>query len=282
MRHIHLSVGKLSVDVIVRLERIPDEEENVNTDLLEVGPGGAATNYAVTASKLGDSVKLLAKVGEGELSTMVMRRLASMGVGLDYVEEVEGPQSAALIILGSDGKRRIVRRPGAGSSLKREEVEKLSGLFDVVHYASVPAGIVVRDHRSKLTTYDPGPLAQEAREFEVDVVFVNEAEWRKLGGGKFKSAVIKMGEKGATTTGELGECKVEALKVEPVDTTGAGDSFDAAFNYALTKGRSVEWSLQFASVVSGLKVTRVGGTSSPTMEEVLHLMARSPPRVKCT
>jgi len=281
MAQLHLAVGKLNVDVIVRLDELPKEEETLETDILEIVPGGAATNYAVAVTKLGDSAKLLAKVGVGGLTSLVMGRLASMGVGLDYVEEVEGPQSAALVIIGRDGKRRIVRRPGVSSTLRREEVEKLAGLFDVIHFASVPAETVLSDPRTRLSTYDPGPFASRARDFQVEILYANESEWRKLEGGKFRSAVIKMGEKGAMTTGDLGECIVDALKVNPIDTTGAGDSFDAALNYSLTKGKSVEESLQFATVVAALKITRVGGTSSPTIEEVSQILSRSPPKVKC-
>ncbi len=284
-RNIHLSIGKLNVDVIVRgLDSLPPPDTPIFVDDIQLMPGGSATNYSVAIAKFGHSVKLLSRVGSGHAVRGVMATLAEMGVGLDYVMEDQSPQSPTLVFLRNDGSITIVRRKNSTPSITRDDVNRFVGLFDVVHFASVPPSMVVRDPYSKITSYDPGPSAKDVKEpINVDVLFLNERESKMVNMDLVKSryTVIKKGKEGATVISEVEECSVEALKLNPVDTTGAGDVFDAAFNFGLAEDWGIEEILQFASVSSGLKVTRLGGTSSPTYEEVMSFLKQSTPKVKC-
>ena len=90
-----------------------------------------------------------------------------------------------------------------------------------------------------------------------------------------------MGSKGAKLITENQECEVEAYKVNVIDTTGAGDVFDATFNYCYLEGCSIEESLQMATVASALKVTRIGGISSPTKDEIREVLKNFKPKVVC-
>ncbi|WP_255446890.1 PfkB family carbohydrate kinase [Sulfolobus sp. B1] len=98
-----------------------------------------------------------------------------------------------------------------------------------------------------------------------------------------KYIVVKMGKKGARViTQDNEECVVESLEVEKVvDTTGAGDTFDAAFNISILEDRNVERALQLATVASGLKIMKIGGISSPTLEEVREYLRKKKPKVIC-
>ncbi|MUN29556.1 carbohydrate kinase family protein [Sulfuracidifex metallicus] len=284
-RSIHLAVGKLNVDVIVKgLDQIPPPDTPVYAEDVEIVPGGAATNYSVAISRFGHSVKLLSKVGIGPTMKGIMTSLAELGVGLEYVQEEQYVQSPTLIFLRNDGSISIVRKKNSVPPITREEVNRFAGLFDVVHFASLPPQLVLRDPYAKVTSYDPGPTVREIVDpLEVDVLFVNNTEAEKLDMEKVKTRylVVKKGKKGATVTSEVEECSVDAIQVDPVDTTGAGDVFDAAFNFGLAEEWSLEETLQFASVASGLKVTRLGGTSSPSFQEVVSFLNEKPPKVKC-
>ena len=286
MKPIHLSVGRINVDIIVKLDHFPEPDEPLTTEVLEIQPGGAATNYAVAVNKLGHSVKILAKVGKDSIVKSILERIAETGVGLDYVEEVDAPQSMALIFLRDNGKVSIVRRLGSSLFLTSEDVKKYFGLFDVIHFASVPPEVVVKDPSSKLTSYDPGPYASKINStLNVDILYLNERESKDVNLNKLSGVniiVIKMGEKGAKAILQDRECEVEAYKVDDVvDTTGAGDVFDATFNYAYMEGYSIEDSLRLAVTSSALKITRLGGTSSPTLTEVLNALKSYKPSVFC-
>lgn len=284
-RSIHLAVGKLNVDVIIRgLESVPQPDEPVFADDIQILPGGAATNYSAAIARFGHSVKLLSKVGSGHAVKGIMTSLAEQGVGLDYVQEDSTPQSPTLVFLRKDGSISIVRKKNSIPSISKEEVTRFVGLFDVVHFASIPPSLVVRDPYAKVTSYDPGPSAKEIDEpIQVDVLFLNkrEAEAINMDLVKTKYTVVKRGKKGATVTSEVEECNVDAIEVDAVDTTGAGDVFDAAFNFGLAEEWDIEDVLQFASVASGIKVTRLGGTSSPTYDEVVSFLSKKSPKVNC-
>ena len=284
MKYIHLAVGRFNIDVIVRIEKIPDIDEFLTTDLMEILPGGSAVNYAVMVNRLGHSSKLLAKVGKSNLTQSLMESIAEMGVGLDYVEEVNAPQSMALIFLRENGKISIVRKLGASLLISAEDVKKYFGLFDVIHFASVPPTVLVRDPMARLISYDPGPFSKDVNNVDVDVLYINEKESSLINLDKInaKIIVIKMGEKGARVITENQECIAEAYKINNVvDTTGAGDIFDATFNYGLLEGLSIEETLRLSVTASALKVQRLGGINSPTLSEIYEALKTYRPKVVC-
>lgn len=284
MRVLHLAIGKFNIDVIIKADLIPPTDASYYTDVFEILPGGAATNYAAAVVKLGHSAKLLAKVGKSDIALSLMKSLAELGVGLDYVEEVEMPPSAALIFLRDGGSISMIRRIGSFLALRKEDIMNYLGLFDVIHFASVPPNLVIKDPKAKLVSYDPGPYAGEISNVDVDVLFVNKKEYESIKDRiDAKYIVIKMGDKGARVITEGKECYAEAYRVEKVvDTTGAGDVFDAAFNYELIETNGdIKKALQFAVVSAGLKVKRLGGISSPYLNEVLEALHAYEPKVEC-
>ncbi|MCI4456054.1 MAG: carbohydrate kinase family protein [Sulfolobus sp.] len=284
MKPVHLSVGKLNIDILVKADRVPDPDHPAYTDILEILPGGAATNYAVAVSRLGHSSKILARVSRNPIVKTIMSLLADSGVGLEYVHEMEGPTNSTLIFIRDDGKVSMIRKQGVSMAISAEDVKQLFGLFDVIHFASVSPNVVVRDPNARWVSYDPGPFAGELKELpQLDVLFLNEAEFSRLNvsGLKAKYVAVKMGSKGAIVIGENERCTAKALKVKAVDTTGAGDVFDAAFNVAMMEGWDLKDALAFAVVASGLKVTRLGGISSPTLEETLSVMKTQNVELSC-
>ncbi|BCU69513.1 carbohydrate kinase family protein [Stygiolobus caldivivus] len=287
MKPIHLSVGKINIDILVKLDHFPEPDEPLTTETMDIQPGGAAVNYAIAVNKLGHSVKILAKVGkDSPVVRPILEKIAETGVGLDYVEEVNAPQSMALVLLRDNGKVSIVRKLGSSLLLSSEDVKKYFGLFDVIHFASVPPEIVVRDPNSELVTYDPGPNSSKLdSSVNVDILYLNEKESKAVNINKLRGVniiVIKMGDRGARVISHDSECEAEAYRVKDVvDTTGAGDVFDAAFNYGYMEGHSIEESLKLAIISSALKVTRLGGTSSPTLSEVLNALKSYNSSVYC-
>ncbi len=280
MKPIHLSVGKFNVDVIVRLEKFPEEDFSVNTDVFEVLPGGSATNYSVAVNRLGHTSKLLSKVGKDPLVKSLMARLAEEGVGLDLVEEVNSSSNYALILLRRDGRISIVRRTIDQLLPTSEDVKRYNGIFDVVHFASIPPSVVTRV--SRMVTYDPGAYSKNYEGEEVDVLFVNKKEYEEVKGkANARLVVVKMGSEGAMVIGDGEECYSEAIKTDVVDTTGAGDVFDAAFNVFYLEKNSLEDTLRLANVAAGIKVSRIGGTSSPTLEEVIQRLKKTNAKAKC-
>ncbi|AWR96603.2 carbohydrate kinase family protein [Acidianus sulfidivorans JP7] len=281
MRPLHLAIGKFNIDIIVKLDKVPDVDSKVNTDILEILPGGSATNYSIAATRLGHSVKLLAKVGKSPIVSALMRPLAEEGVGLDFVTEYDVKPNMALIFLRNDGSVSIVRKTNQSLLPTLEDIKKFSSMFDVFHYASISPSVIYSDPAAKLISYDPGPYASEYGGEKVDILYVNKKEYESLKSkANAKLTVIKMGKDGAMVQGD-NECYSPALKVNAVDTTGAGDVFDAAFNVGMLDFNNVEDSLKFAIVSSALKVTKIGGMGSPRLEEVVKKLKESNINIRC-
>ena len=281
MRPIHLAVGKFNIDIIVRLNTFPSVDSKLNTDVMEIMPGGSATNYSVAVNRLGHSAKLLAKVGKSPLVSALLTPLAEEGVGLDFLIECDKKPNMALILLRDDGSISIIRKTDPSLLPTMEDVKKYSGMFDVIHYASISHNVIYKDPSAKIVSYDPGPYASEYEGEEVDILYANEKEYESLKTkANAKFIIIKKGKEGAELIGDE-ECKVTALDVNVVDTTGAGDVFDAAFNVSLLNGQSLEDSLRFATVAAGLKITKLGGISSPKLEEVVKKLKDANINVKC-
>ena len=265
--------------MIVKADRIPEPDHPFYTDTMGIFPGGAATNYALSAHRLGHGSKILAKIGRSPIVKSLMTQLAEEGVGLDYVD-VE--PNLTIIFLREDGRISMIRKKSHSLIPTAEDVSKMRGMFDVVHFASVPPTSVVYDEGSKLVSYDPGPYAAEYGGEKVDIIYTNEAEYKRLGSRvNAKLVVIKRGSKGATVLGDGVECEANGLRVSVVDTTGAGDVFDAAFNVKYSQDEPVEDALRFAITASALKVERLGGTGSPTLEQVEERLKKSEVKVIC-
>ncbi|ARM75082.1 PfkB family carbohydrate kinase [Acidianus manzaensis] len=281
MRPLHLAIGKFNIDIIVKLSKIPDIDSKSTTDILDILPGGSATNYSIATTRLGHSAKLLAKVGKSPIVSALMRPLAEEGVGLDFVTEYDIKPNMAIIFLRDDGSVSIVRKTNQNLLPTLEDVKKFSNMFDVFHFASVSPEIIYADPAAKLISYDPGPYASEYEGEKVDILYVNKKEYETLRSKvNAKLTVIKMGKDGAMVKGDE-ECYSSGVNVNVIDTTGAGDVFDAAFNVSVLNSNNIEDSLKFAIVSSALKVTRIGGIGSPKLEEVVKKLKEVNINIRC-
>jgi ribokinase len=117
------------------------------------------------------------------------------------------------------------------------------------------------------TILDPAPAQVLSREIvdAVDLITPNETEARVLGDVGAGKLLLKLGEKGS----RFGDIVVPAIAVDAVDTTAAGDTYNAALAVGLSEGMEMEKAMRFGSVAAGISVTRMGAqTSAPSRAEV--------------
>ncbi len=282
--------GNASIDEYYRVDRIPgpDEAQEVKETFWKYG--GAATNVAVAAAKLGAYTRFIGLVGTDRYGDMILGELSSRGVDTGFVKKLDRPSGRVIIILDGEGRRAMLAIRGANSMLvpgafKPERV--LEGVSHV-HFSSTKPGYTAWLSRKakelgKTVSYDPGMAVAyrgvgyvgEALGY-VDLLFVNEKEYEALGGESLLEhynglLVVKLGEKGSYIP-SMG-VKAHGFKVEARDTTGAGDAFDAAFIVCWKKIGAGEECLVFANAVGALKVTRVGAHESPSLEEVRKFLS---------
>ncbi len=229
-------VGSVNTDLTFRVDRLPSAGETVLASGLACRPGGKGLNQAVAASRAGAQVQFVGAVGTDPAAEVLLAHLTANDVGTDGVLTVPGPSGTAAIMVDADAENMIVVAPGANAHLILDS----AAMRDVVAAAdvvlmqleiplatAVAAARIARDSGAVVIVNASPPNASQAvTELAdlADVVVVNSAEaaeWR----WPVPHLVITRGARGASYVANGREIDVAAPRVEPVDTTGAGDVF---------------------------------------------------------
>jgi ribokinase len=295
-----LVVGSANADLVIGVERRPGAGETVLGSDLAVHPGGKGANQAVAAARLGARTALLARVGEDGHGRLLLDSQAGSGVDTAGVLVGGAPTGVALITVDPSGDNSIVVSPGANARLTPADVRAAEGLLRASRVVSaqleIPLETVVEvvrnlpeDTRFVLNPSPPRALPPEVLA-ACDPLIVNEHEARVVAGGAGlggtpeewarallalgpRSVVVTLGAAGAVVAeGTDAPVRVPSVKVEAVDTTGAGDAFTAALAWRLGAGESLARAAAYAARVGAAAVTRAGAqVSFPTAEEVAAL-----------
>jgi ribokinase len=298
----HISIGNINLDIYVLVESIPGPDEDTTAKELYIGPGGAASNYAVAATRFGHESFLVGHLGARGLGAYLLDSLRKSGIRTDYVIiHHDRDPGIVVILVAPGGERAMATMRGANTLLRGDEAEGVES--DILHIASREPEIVARATatiNTRFVTYDPG--GRVAKKYgptllgqivdKVDLIAVNRVEADLVFGGKdpaliasklsgrLRFVLLKKGGEGASLITREGVYNVEAYKEgEVIDTTGAGDVFIAVFNTYFIEGHSIEDALRAASIASGLKVQRRGAQSIPSREEVEERLRRGSVKV---
>ena len=297
-----LVVGSANVDFTVAAPRLPVPGETVTGGTLLVNHGGKGANQAVAARRLGAEVRLVACVGRDASGAAIRAALAREGIGVEGVVESEKATGTALIVVDPAGRNQITVAPGANRALTvdhvRARVEDFAWADVVATVLEVPLDTVgvtlalAREHGCR-TILNPAPVPPEPVEglALVDYLTPNAGEAERLSGVPVRTpadaepAARALREKGARTVivtlGEDGviacaekTLAVPAFAVNAIDTTAAGDAFNAGLAVALAEGLALPEALRFASATAALACTRRGAQDSlPRREDVERLLA---------
>ncbi|MFF3110970.1 ribokinase [Kitasatospora sp. NPDC057904] len=292
-----LVVGSANVDLVIGVERRPGAGETVLGSDLAVHPGGKGANQAVAAARLGARTALLARVGDDANGRLLLESQRNAGVDTEGVLVGGAPTGVALITVDPSGDNSIVVSPGANGRLTPEDVRAAGPLFHASRVVSTQLEIPLESVVEVVRQLPPGtrfvlnPSPPRALPAEVlaacDPLIVNEHEARVILGGEAtgddpaewarellasgpKSVVVTLGADGAlVASAEEKVVRVASVKVDAVDTTGAGDSFTAALAWKLGAGASLAEAAAYAARVGAVAVTRRGAQESfPTAAEV--------------
>lgn len=276
-------MGNVNLDISLLLDKYPEVGENAIAKDIWLGLGGAATNYAVMIASLGYPVTLVSAVDPIMERLGLIDSIRAFGVDISKIKVVERSINVAVIIMTSGGSgRTIISYRGSSDLIDPQDVPE----GDHVHFASVRPQ-VVREAASRLRnstiSYDPGAYSYKSPRETVEAIaaadwaFLNERELmsvakspEELLTGKTKMIIVKRGSYGAVLINKSAKIEVDAVRqASVVDTTGAGDAFDAAFNvvYCVTKNELK--ALRFAAVAGSLKASLRGSSKMPRKEELL-------------
>ncbi|OIV35542.1 ribokinase [Mangrovactinospora gilvigrisea] len=294
MTHDLVVVGSANADLVVGVERRPGAGETVLGSDLAVHPGGKGANQAVAAARLGARTALVGRVGDDAHGRLLTASLTDAGVDTAALRVGGAPTGVALITVDPSGDNSIVVSPGANSRLTPEDVRASADLLRSAAVVStlleVPVETVAEVARIAAApggprlVLNPSPPRELPREVlaACDPLVLNEHEARVLGATAAgrgaaeellrlgaRSVVVTLGADGAVVADASGTAHVPSVKVDAVDTTGAGDAFTAALAWRLGAGAALREAAAYAARVGAVAVTRAGAQESyPTAAEV--------------
>lgn len=282
-------IGSSSMDLVVTSSRRPGAGETVLGESFKTVPGGKGANQAVAAARLGAEVHMIGRVGEDTFGTDILNNFEANGVNTQNVKPVTHLESGTAHIILAEGDNSIVVVEAANREVTPayvdEAVDVIRNADIVLIQQEIPEETVV--HVSSLCAkfgtpllLNPAParaISQEViehasyitpNEHEAEILFqgVSPAEALRQYPNKL---FITEGSKGVRYYDGEKEVLVPTYQVKAVDTTGAGDTFNAAFAVALAEGKPLQDSIRFANRAASLSVTKFGAQGGmPTRAEV--------------
>lgn len=289
-------VGSNNVDLVVVVDHFTDPGETQKCLEFERFAGGKGANQAVACKKLGAEVTFLTCIGNDGNGQFSFEKLSKIGIE-KFAIKTDLPNGFALIEITKNGENRIIIYPGSNGLLTKDLVHKNAQellkaemvlLQNEVPFETTFETAKLFKENGKLVIFDPAPaqnIDQEVFKY-VDIITPNESEIfaltkieqvemaiDKLLKAGCKNVLLKMGKKGSLFKGEFGQIRTQAFKVKPVDTTAAGDIFNAGFAVEFERTKDLQKALTFASAAAAISVTRKGAQSSiPTQDEVTEFL----------
>jgi sulfofructose kinase len=275
-------VGHAALDRIYRIEAFPAHPTKVRAlEHVEVG-GGMAANAAVAIARLGGRAELWSRVGDDQAGLTIKAGLKAEKVDVRYVQAFEDARSStSAIIVDDHGERMIVGQrdtgmPGGTNWLPLERIKDAHAVLGDVRWLEGLRAVFPRARKDGVPTVLDADLG--AREVlpellaMTDYAIFSAQALRELAPAGDDAArlevVLKRGVLHAGVTrgadGYLwrergGGGELPAEPVDVIDTTGAGDAFHGAFTLMLAEGRPTATCARAATIVAGLKCTRIGG-----------------------
>jgi len=297
-----LCVGDLDVDLFVEVPGIPGFDQKVGGRHLGQMPGGMAANSAVALARLGHPVRLVAAVGDDAAGWKALSTVAAEGVDVSHVVRCNGVNTfMCVVLLSPSGEKSLIRLETDAYLPRIQDIP--SAVFDGIRHVHVTYGdAALTEHvlteargRGLSTSLDlePPDIHRAPDQLTgvlglVDTLFVNFEAWTCAAealGAPLDSRMLKqpgeivvtMGADGCRHISSRGKIAVPGVPVDPIDTTGAGDCFAAAYIAGKLEGAALVDRLRFANAAAALATQAYGAQTAMPLRPVVHDLLKSAP-----
>lgn len=295
-----LVIGSSNTDMVIKTHHFPAPGETILGGTFLMNAGGKGANQAVASARLGGIVTFVGKVGDDIFGQQAVKQLKDEGINVDFVTvDHDIPSGIALITVDEKGENSIVVAQGANGTLSQDDFNiAMDELIDselILMQLEIPIPTVeyiakLAVQNQKRVILNPAPAARISNEL-LNLLYIitpNEREAEILTGIKvtdeqsaLKAAtylhnkgveiiIITMGSAGAFLLADGNSKIIKPPKVDAVDTTAAGDTFNGALAVALSEGKTIGEAIVFSNKAASISVTRMGAQSSVPFRKELN------------
>lgn len=284
-------LGSINMDLIATPERLPTPGETVMGSSFTTAAGGKGANQALAARRAGSMVRMAGAVGDDRLGSQALALLADAAVDLNSVRSEAGATGTAHILVGADGENMIVVVPGANGTVTDEDARRtVSGMsrgdylmlqFEIPKTA-IEAALIAAKQKGVTSVVNIAPFDADAKRLgaTADILVANETEFdlfvgkgelsaeereaalRRIHAESGQTIIVTLGADGVVAIRKNEIHQAKGLKIEPVDTVGAGDTFCGYLAASLDAGLAFNDALRRAAVAGSLACLKPGAQPS--------------------
>lgn len=289
-------LGSINIDYAVTLQQLPGPGETITGRDLVLTPGGKGANQALAARRAGAAVKMTGATGTDSVAGTAVSLLKEDGVDLSAVTSVPGPTGCAFVFVDEKSENQIVIIAGANGAVGTAQAQamKIDQNSILLLQLECPVDTVAAAaHHAKQsgaqTVANLAPYQSLDKQIfnDIDYLILNESEATQLAADLHLQsasvtdishatgcAVVRtLGARGLEAIDSKSRCyNLPGIKVDAVDTVGAGDTFTGFLGAMLLADNSLQNACKVANAAAALACTKAGAqTAIPTMRDVINL-----------
>ncbi len=279
-----LNIGSLNIDDVYQMDHFVQPGETQTSLNYSQYCGGKGLNQSIALARAGAEVFHAGKIGGDGL--FLKEKLEEAGVNTDHVMVTDKPSGRAIIQVNREAENSIILNSGSNRTFSQEDVENIlinfrkGDILLIQNEINMLAEIIcLAAEKGMRIALNPAPMDETITTLpleKIDLFIVNEIEGEGLTGekdpegimtgmvDKFPGAAVALtlGSKGVFYAGEGESLRINAIRVDPVDTTAAGDTFTGYLLTALAEKMKIKDALELAVRAAALTVTRPGAADS--------------------
>ena len=300
-----LGLGEVVVDWVSLIDHFPEPDEKIDSLSQYIFSGGVTANFTVAASRLGAKTGFFGAIGNDSYGNFLKNDFKNENVDYSHLVTKENKATPVnfIFVVKNTGEKVIIQSPYMHSTIPNisDLDEKVFENVKLLHTSAIYHDLTIKaielakkknifislDLEKQIALRGLSKLKPILQ--KVDLLIPNKAGAMQLSKGenpeeaakKFlelgvKTIIITLGEQGALIVTKDKNVIIPAIKVNPVDTTGAGDTFCAALCYSFVlKKFDIEKATLFANAAAALKIQNIGArTGMPTYDEVIQFLKK--------
>jgi len=298
-------VGSLCVDILMRAPRMPVWGETLLGSDFYMGPGGKGGNQVAALARMGAKTTFVTAIGDDQFAPIAEQLFRSENIHARHVQKIRGlGTSIGFGLLDPAGRSACVTDLGALAKMDEafvqaaeDQIAKSDVVLTMLEMPIAAAREAMRlgKKHGRLTILNPAPACELDDQIllDSDILTPNESELRMLLGlppdalaseldlaktlrqRGVKTIIVTLGEKGALIVADDIEQLIPTIKVNAIDSTGAGDAFNAALAIMLAENRPLVEAVKFANIAGALACTKLGTIPSYATRAEVERVARS-------